>query len=184
MSVVSLPVSEFRGRVTQWHVIVSEWTKLKSVRSTRWSLLIATVLTIGFPILASIVISSHWGSRSPGDRAHFNPLDPALVGSQIAEFRLRAARREPPPRAVVVEVPLLFESGSDHGFDATIAVVADEEVRRRRAARRGHRALRKRGARQLSQEEKAAKSTYVVVNDGDIEELERKLSSVLEMLEG
>src|SRR5262249_40958330 len=51
VSAVSLPVSEFRGRVTQWHVIVSEWTKLKSVRSTRWSLLIATVLTIGFPIL-------------------------------------------------------------------------------------------------------------------------------------
>ena len=88
MSAVSLPVSEFRGRVTQWHVIVSEWTKLKSVRSTRWSLLIATVLTIGFPILASIVISSHWGSRSPGDRAHFNPLDPALVGSQIAQLAI------------------------------------------------------------------------------------------------
>jgi dephospho-CoA kinase len=118
------------------------------------------------------------------DREWLEHLIWPLVGSQIAEFRLRAARREPPPRAVVVEVPLLFESGSDHGFDATIAVVADEEVRRRRAARRGHRALRKRGARQLSQEEKAAKSTYVVVNDGDIEELERKLSSVLEMLEG
>ena len=86
---------------------------------------------------------------------------------------------------MVVEVPLLFESGSDHGFDATIAVVADEALRRSaRGAARPSRALRERGERQLSQEEKAAKSTYVVVNDGDILELERKLSSVLELLEG
>jgi hypothetical protein len=76
------------GRVTQPRVIRSEWTKLWTVRSTRWSLLVASVLTIGFPILASIVISTHWGSRSPGDRAHFNPLDPALIGSQIAQLAI------------------------------------------------------------------------------------------------
>jgi len=118
------------------------------------------------------------------DREWLEQLIWPLVGSRIAGFRTESARREPRPRAVVVEVPLLFESGSDHGFDATIAVIADEALRRRRAAGRGYRALEERGARQLSQEEKAAKSTYVVVNDGDIEELERKLSSVLELLEG
>lgn len=118
------------------------------------------------------------------DREWLERLIWPLVGSRIAEFRHQADRGEPKPRAVVVEVPLLFESGSEHGFDATIAVVADEALRRQRAARRGHRALRERGERQLSQEEKAAKSTYVVVNDGDIQELERKLSSVLERLEG
>ena len=69
-------------------MIRSEWTKLWTVRSTVWSLLVAVVLTIGFPILASAVISSHWGSRSPGDRANFNPLDPALVGSQIAQLAI------------------------------------------------------------------------------------------------
>ncbi len=76
------------GGVTQARVVRSEWTKLWSVRSTRWSLLVATVLTIGFPILAASIISSHWGSRSPGDRAHFNPLDPALIGSQIAQLAI------------------------------------------------------------------------------------------------
>ena len=70
MSSVALPRSAFRGKVTQARVVVSEWTKLRSVRSTRWSLLVATVLTIGFPILAASVISSHWGHRSPGERAH------------------------------------------------------------------------------------------------------------------
>ena len=118
------------------------------------------------------------------DRSWLEHLIWPLVGARIAEFGERSRRLDPAPRAVVVEVPLLFESGSDHGFDATIAVVVDEAVRRRRAASRGHRAVRERGDRQLSQQEKAAKSTYVVVNDGDIRELEQKLSSVLDMLGG
>jgi ABC-2 type transport system permease protein len=73
-------------RVTQARVTRSEWTKFWTVRSTVWSLLIATVLTVGFPILASTVISSHWSHRSPAENAHFNPLDPALVGSLIAQL--------------------------------------------------------------------------------------------------
>jgi len=72
--------------VTQARVTRSEWTKLWTVRSTIWSLVIATVLTIGLPILASTVISSHWADRSPAERAHFNPLDPALVGSLLAQL--------------------------------------------------------------------------------------------------
>ena len=39
------------GKVTQARVVVSEWTKLHSLRSTRWSLLVAVVLTIGLPLL-------------------------------------------------------------------------------------------------------------------------------------
>ena len=38
----------------------------------------------------------------------------------------------------VVEVPLLFEAGSDKVFDTTVAVVTADEVRQRRAAARGH----------------------------------------------
>jgi ABC-2 type transport system permease protein len=88
MSAVAIPGTAFRGKVTQARVILSEWTKLRSVRSTRWSLLVATVLTIGFPILAATVISSHWGHQSAEERASFNPLDPALIGSQIAQLAI------------------------------------------------------------------------------------------------
>ena len=91
-------------------------------------------------------------------------------------------RSQPPPRAAVVEVPLLFESGMADVFDATIAVIADEQLRGDRAGVRGHQALDERAARQLSQQEKAERATYVVVNDGTVQELEEKLSSVLEML--
>jgi dephospho-CoA kinase len=67
-------------------------------------------------------------------------------------------------------------------YDATIAVVADEEVRRARAAARGHEAVDERAARQLSQQEKADRATYVVANSGTLEELERSLSDVLASL--
>jgi dephospho-CoA kinase len=89
----------------------------------------------------------------------------------------------PIPRAAVIEVPLLFESGMDHGFDATIAVIADEEVRHARASARGHEALDERRARQLSQQEKSQRATYSVLNDGTVLELERKLSAILDMLQ-
>jgi dephospho-CoA kinase len=104
------------------------------------------------------------------------------VGQRMGDWRLEVDRRIPRPRAAVVEVPLLFESGLEQVFDATIAVVADEAVRADRAARRGHVAVAERTARQLGQEEKAARATFVVANDGTPAELETALSGVLEKL--
>jgi dephospho-CoA kinase len=104
------------------------------------------------------------------------------VGERVAQWRNELEQAAQPPRAAVVEVPLLFEAGMASMFDATIAVVADEVVRHQRASGRGHLALDERAARQLSQEEKSGLATYTVVNDGSVEDLESKLSAILEML--
>lgn len=117
------------------------------------------------------------------ERAWLEQLLWPLVHRRIADWREQSGGIEPAPRALVVEVPLLFEAGSDGMYDATIAVIADEELREARAQARGHHAVAEREARQLSQQEKAARSTFVVHNDGSIEELEAKLSSVLAMLD-
>ena len=70
VAAVDLPRVEQRGRVTQARVVLSEWTKLHSLRSTRWSLLIATVLAIGLPALFAAVTSSHHGGLAgPGGAA-------------------------------------------------------------------------------------------------------------------
>lgn len=82
----------------------------------------------------------------------------------------------------VVEVPLLFEAGSDALFDTTVAVVSGDEVRRERAAARGHALVDEREARQLPQAEKAERADHVVANDGSIEDLERSLSALLAKL--
>jgi len=105
-----------------------------------------------------------------------------LVGARVAAWLSAARAADPPPPAAVVEVPLLFEAGMEGLYDATIAVVADEELRRERASSRGHEAVEERAGRQLSQEEKARRATYAVRNDGTIEQLRSQLSEVLDKL--
>src|SRR5215207_8660329 len=105
------------------------------------------------------------------------------VGRRMAEWRQEIEALDPAPRAAVVEVPLLFESGMEPVFDATIAVVADESVREERAAARGHAAVAERTGRQLSQTEKAQRADFEVRNDGSLDELRETLSRVLARLE-
>jgi dephospho-CoA kinase len=105
------------------------------------------------------------------------------VGERVAAWRVEVESATPTPRAVVVEVPLLFESGMDAMFDRTVAVVADEAVRVKRAGRRGHAALAERTGRQLTQEEKAQRADFTVRNDGSRDELRQTLSLVLGKLE-
>jgi dephospho-CoA kinase len=87
-------------------------------------------------------------------------------------------------QVAVVEVPLLFESGMEGVFDTTVAVVASDAVRGTRAAARGHALVEGREARQLGQDEKAARAEHVVENDGSREDLERRLSALLGKLTG
>ena len=105
------------------------------------------------------------------------------VGQRVAEWKQEVDALDPPPPAAVVEVPLLFESGMEAVFDATIAVVADEDVRAERAGARGHAALAERTGRQLSQEEKSQKADFEVRNEGTLDELSEKLSRVLARLD-
>jgi dephospho-CoA kinase len=106
------------------------------------------------------------------------------VGRRMWSWIEAQRARPDAPRAIVIEVPLLFESGMESGFDATLAVVAGEAVRAGRAGARGHEAVAERTTRQLSQEDKAGRATYVVPNDGSLEDLEAALSGILDRLNG
>ncbi len=120
---------------------------------------------------------------APEERAWLEGELWPLVGERVAAFLLEAAERDPPPAAAVVETPLLFEAGMDGAYDATIAVVAGEEVRAARAVSRGHVAADERAARQLPQAEKARRATFVVDNDGSERELAQQLSEILGRLQ-
>lgn len=67
-------------------------------------------------------------------------------------------------------------------FDKTVAVVADEQVRAERAGARGHEGLEGRTSAQLSQDEKSQRADFIVRNDGTLQELEEKLSRLLDSL--
>lgn len=119
----------------------------------------------------------------PAERAWLEGVIWPRVAQRVVSFRAEAEALDPPPRAAVVETPLLFEAGMEGAYDATIAVVADEAVRAQRAAGRGHAAADERAARQLPQEEKARRATFAVQNSGTVEELEEVLSDVLVKIE-
>ncbi|MDQ3723840.1 MAG: dephospho-CoA kinase [Actinomycetota bacterium] len=121
---------------------------------------------------------------APEERAWLEGEIWPRVAARIAGWREEIATREPAPTAAVVETPLLFEAGMEGIYDATVAVIADEAVRARRAAARGHVGVDTRAARQLPQEEKARRATYTVPNSGTLEELESELSGVLASLRG
>ncbi len=118
----------------------------------------------------------------PGERAWLEGELWPRVGERVATWRDEMRAREPAPVAAIVETPLMFEAGMDAIYDATIAVVADEEVRLERAGGRGHVATAERAARQLSQDEKARRATFVVHNSATLGDLERQLSDVLARL--
>jgi ABC-type transport system involved in multi-copper enzyme maturation permease subunit len=77
-----------RGRVTQGHVARSEWTKLWSLRSTRWSLLAAVVSMIGLSVLAAAVQMSRWTSLDPHERARFDSIDVGVGGYHLAQLAI------------------------------------------------------------------------------------------------
>lgn len=121
--------------------------------------------------------------NSDDERAWLQGLLWPLTARRTEDFREALARLDPPPRAGVVETPLLFEAGAEQRFDVTIAIVAADNLRRQRLALRDQAELAARERLQLSQEEKAARANFAVSNDGTIEELERKLAEILDSLE-
>ncbi|HWE82501.1 MAG TPA: ABC transporter permease [Gaiellaceae bacterium] len=72
-----------RGKLTFPHVIRSEWTKLTTLRSTRWTMLVAVVLTIGLPSIFAAITANRWSHMSIQDKLDRQPLDIALAGVRI-----------------------------------------------------------------------------------------------------
>jgi dephospho-CoA kinase len=117
--------------------------------------------------------------EEPGELAWLESELHPRVGKRVLEWR----RALPDDLEVgVVEVPLLFEGTMADAFDATIAVVADDSVREQRAAARGTGQLEGRSTRQLTQDEKAARATFVVRNDGHLDHLEAALRDLFPKL--
>ena len=122
------------------------------------------------------------GSIVFGDPAELEWLEKALhprVGERIGSW---LGDLPDDTRIAVVEVPLLFEAGMHDVFDATVAVVADDAMRRERAGVRDQVMLEEREGRQLPQDEKAARAGHVVRNDGSVEDLRREVADLTRRL--
>jgi ABC-2 type transport system permease protein len=76
------------GGVTQARVVRAEWTKLWSLRSTRWSLLAAVVAQAALGIIIAAAQMSRWGSLSPHDRATFDAIDVGVGGYHLSQLAI------------------------------------------------------------------------------------------------
>jgi ABC-2 type transport system permease protein len=78
-----LPRALSGGRVTQMRVVRSEWTKFRSLRSTRYALAATVGLTVGLALAAAILVVSQWATMTAINKATFQPLNVSLVGASI-----------------------------------------------------------------------------------------------------
>jgi len=79
------------GPLTQLRFnFVSEWTKLRSVRSTVLALLATVVMTVGFAVLLCLGELSRWDHLSAHQRATFKPATLSVSGALFAELVIGA----------------------------------------------------------------------------------------------
>ena len=80
---IVLPRTRSGGRVTQWRVILSEWSKFRSLRSTSYTLLTTVALTVGLALAAAVAVLTQWGTTTAADKATFEPLQVSVVGAAV-----------------------------------------------------------------------------------------------------
>ncbi|MDX6486874.1 MAG: dephospho-CoA kinase [Gaiellaceae bacterium] len=131
-------------------------------------------------------IRERWGDDAVGDRARIGELvfdDPPELEwlEQLLHPRVRRAQQDwldsvEAPLAVV-EIPLLYETGSETRFDAVVVITAPPELR---MERRG--AFADREARLIPDEEKVRRADFSYVNDGSLADLDAFVAGVVDSL--
>jgi dephospho-CoA kinase len=98
------------------------------------------------------------------------------VAAEQRDWLERQAALPDPPRACVIEIPLLYETGAESRFDAVVVITAPEDVRTRRTAL----ATDERAARLIPDEEKLARADFAYVNNGSLDDLDAFVADVLD----
>ena len=116
-------------------------------------------------------------------RERYNRL---IHGEIIARIDERIAElRQTDVRGILLDAPLLFEAGINDRCDAVILVTADLDKRIERVCLRDgsdEEKIRGRISSQMSDEEKAKRSDFVVDNSGEPENMYRQLDLVMNSL--
>jgi ABC-2 type transport system permease protein len=76
------------AKVTQRRVLLSEWTKFRSLRSTVWTLGVAAILMVGISALFSAVVANKYDTFNAADLAQFNPIGTSLQGVTFAQLAI------------------------------------------------------------------------------------------------
>ncbi|MGW1720135.1 MULTISPECIES: ABC transporter permease [Streptomyces] len=69
-------------------VLRSEWTKIRSVASTVWTLGLAAVVTIALGALISLLFKNQWSDLSEKDRLSFDPTYTSFAGMSLGQLAM------------------------------------------------------------------------------------------------
>lgn len=106
------------------------------------------------------------------------------VGHQI-DTQLKEIARTAPDSVVIMDIPLLFETGRTEGLSELIVVYVPEEIQKERLMQRNSLNAQEAQARMASQiplSEKAKKATIVIDNSGSIELTRQQTQTVYQQL--
>ena len=106
-----------------------------------------------------------------------------LVFKEI-QLRLKEIEKKDPDSVVVVEVPLMIETGSYKNYDKVIVVYAPENLQLERLVKKGmteEEAL-KRIKSQMPVEEKVKYADFVINNTGSFDELKKQVENIYKHL--
>ena len=132
--------------------------------------------TLDRPALARVIFS---------DRAARADLEAIVHPDVYRRIRDWFAQLPPATRFAVADIPLLFETGHEHDFDAVIvAACSAEEQLRRLITRDGlsEADARARLAAQFPIDEKVRRAQYVIGTDGNYEATDAEIQRVYELL--
>ena len=108
-----------------------------------------------------------------------------IVHPAVREWRETFVNEHSDAKALIFEIPLLFETGSEKEFDKVIVVSSPPQVQRDRVLRReGMTPDRFQAivARQMPDEEKKQRADFVVDTGGDLSTTEAEVRNILDCL--
>jgi ABC-type transport system involved in multi-copper enzyme maturation permease subunit len=88
MEAISSPPIAYSQWATFGNVLRSELTKLRSVRSTYWTLFAAVVFTVGLSAIGALVVSGNYAHFNAHEKADFNPTQLSLGGVNLAQIAI------------------------------------------------------------------------------------------------
>ena len=105
----------------------------------------------------------------------------------IKAFEKKREETEGQDGLLVIDAPLIFESGLDSHLDYTVLIYSTYKIRIARAIRRGNLSreqILKRMELQMSEEEKRKLASFVIENNGPVDQLYQKVDSLFDKLVG
>lgn len=131
-------------------VLQSEWTKIRTVSSTIWTLAVAFLVTVAMGVGLSALFNSTFGDLSAADRATFDPtfisfsgmilgqlamvvFGVLVVGSEYSSGMIRTSLAAVPQRGTFLFSKLLVAGGWPWGSGSSPASSRSSSARRRSA---------------------------------------------------